>query len=123
MVRLGLDGTVTHLQEDTSSRCLYSPDFKMDRKKKRLQNKRIWIAAKRLASSTGVPRSNTTLIREDSDSNDSDDNCTNLIETSGSGQDMFVEDLEQHNTETSVCDDDETFNMIDDNTVISSDYS
>ncbi|RUM32356.1 MAG: hypothetical protein DSY42_01170 [Aquifex sp.] len=50
----------------------------MDGKKKRKQNKRNWMAAKRLATSIGVPTNNATYTENDSDSNDSVDKCTNL---------------------------------------------
>ncbi len=42
----------------------------MDGKKKRKQNKRNWMAAKRLATSIGVPTNNATYTANDSDSND-----------------------------------------------------
>ncbi|KAK3868236.1 hypothetical protein Pcinc_026365 [Petrolisthes cinctipes] len=96
----------------------------MDGKKKRQQNKKFWIAAKRLATSIGVSTNNATYIENDSDSNDSPDKCTNLIDTLGSGQGMFVEDEAPHSTETSEGGDetdDKTWNMIDEDPVVSSD--
>lgn len=93
----------------------------MEGKKKLKQKKRNWMAAKRLATSIGVPTNNATDTENDSGSNDSVDKCTNLIETSGSGQDVFVEDVAPHSTESGVGGDDETWNMIDENPVVSSD--
>ncbi|KAK3880426.1 hypothetical protein Pcinc_015109 [Petrolisthes cinctipes] len=96
----------------------------MDGKKKRQQNKKFWIAAKRLATSIGVSTNNATYIENDSDSNDSPDKCTNLIDILGSGQGMFVEDEAPHSTETSEGGDetdDKTWNMIDEDPVVSSD--
>lgn len=92
----------------------------MDRKKKRQQNKRNWMASKRLATSISVPTNNATYTENDSDSNDSVDKCTNLIETSGSGQDVFVEDVPTPSAESGVSGDDETWNMIDENSFVSS---
>lgn len=50
--------------------------------------------------------------------NDSLDECKNIIETSGSGQDVFVEDESPYSTESGVGGDDETWNMTDENPVI-----
>ncbi len=93
----------------------------MDRKKKLQQNKRNWVAAKRLATSIGVHTNNATYTESDNDSNDSLDKCPNLSKASGSGQDVFVDLLSHASTRSGEGGDDETWNMIDENPIVSSD--
>ena len=67
---------------------------------------------------------NATYTENYSDSNDSVDKCTNLTETSRNRQDMFVENVAPHSTENSVDGNyDETWNMTDENPIVSSDLS
>lgn len=93
------------------------------KKKKRQQEKRCWIAAKRLATSISASTSNTTYIINESDSNDAVDECAHFIEGSGSGPNMFVDNVAKHSSECSEGADHETWNVIDEHTVISSDSS
>ena len=129
----------------------------MDRKKKHQLYQRDWIAAKRLAAKLGSPTNNVTYTDSDSDSNDPADKYTNMIETLKPGQDMFMENVLPHSTESGVSGetsksgqnmfvetpnntesgvsgetsrintesggggDDETWNIIDENPVVSSD--
>lgn len=96
----------------------------MDRKKRHQHYKKHWIAAKRLA--TPIRESTNrcaTYMESDSDSNDLPDKCTNLIDTSGNGQDKFVEDAAPQSTESSEGGDetdDKTLSMNDEEPVFSS---
>lgn len=72
----------------------------MDRKKKHQLYQRDWIAAKRLAAKLGSPTNNVTYTDSDSDSNDPADKYTNMIETLKPGQDMFMENVLPHSTES-----------------------
>ena len=93
--------------------------FEMETKKKqRKQQKRNWIAAKRLATSLHVPTKNAPYRESDSDNHDSDDKCTSLTENSGNEPDVFVENVP--GTESDVKNN-EIWDMIEELVVLSTD--
>ncbi|XP_050719438.1 uncharacterized protein LOC127000064 [Eriocheir sinensis] len=88
----------------------------MDRKEKRKQYQRSWIARKRFAKKIAT----CSTKDRSSDSNDSVDLCADIIHSSENAKDLSVEDVAPHSTESSE-DGDETWCLIEENPFYSSD--